>query len=100
MPEITLFQRMFPNAIGNSFREFLFGHDCPYCKRGWGTKRWARYDDTGSWRMHQRGSITFDTYESVYCERNGWFSRHWLTTVFFCFVAFISVVAAISAAFQ
>lgn len=40
----------------------------------------------GSVRMHVRGSMTFDNYQSHYCARNGWFSRHWFATglIVFC----------------
>lgn len=56
--------------------ELLFGKPCAHCQSGWQTRRWARYDGTGSWKMHQRGSMIFDDYELIFCERNGWFTRH------------------------
>ncbi len=55
--------------------KFLFGEQCPHCRESGNVHRWSRYDGTGSWRMHQWGH-----YESFFCERNGWFSRHWFIT--------------------
>lgn len=55
---------------------------CPMCDAGWPVKRWYREDGTGSWRMHQRGSVTFDNFESHFCRKNSWVSRHRLVTAF------------------
>lgn len=79
-------------------RIFLFGSECPLCNDGEIAHRWTRYDGTGSWRMHERGSVTFDTYKSKHCARNGWFTRHRLVTAMIVLAVGFFVIAGISAA--
>lgn len=91
------FRTLFPNAIGKTLREFLFGSACPRCNGGAHPRRWSRYDGTGSWRIHPTGYFP-DTYETSYCGRNGWFSRHWFTTVVIVFVIGLSVCVGVNVA--
>lgn len=99
---MTVFQRLFPNSIGTSLKDFLFGSDCPRCKAGSFTRRWNRYDGTGSWRMHHTwygpGHDPLMDYGDEYCARNGWFSRHWFATALIVFAVGFFVIAGINAA--
>lgn len=94
---MRVFSRLFPNAIGSSLRKFLFGERCQLCDDGSRRRRWSRYDGTGSWRMHTvhtgEGYDPINDYDSAFCQRNGWFSRHWVATALIVFV-----LAAISCA--
>lgn len=96
-----LFKRAFPNAIGGTLREFLFGAECRRCKGGSFAKRWDRYDGTGSWRMHHTwigpGHDPLIDYGDEYCARNGWFSRHRFTTVMIALVVGLVIVSASAA---
>lgn len=78
--------------------KFLFGSECPLCKDGRHVERVNFYDGKGSMRTHKRGSVTFDTYESKYCARNGWFMRHRLVTAVIVFAIGFFVIAGINAA--
>lgn len=93
---MRVFSRLFPNAIGSSLRKFLFGERCPLCDDGARRTRWSPYDGTGSRRMHSQGSVTFDNYDSRFCARNGWFSRHWLATALIVFVLAAILCAVLS----
>lgn len=89
---MRLFQRLFPNAIGSSIKEFLLGSPCSLCQGGSPRSRWSRYDGTGSWRMHRYyADPDFSDFDSTFCQRNGWFSRHWFATVLLVAVALILV---------
>jgi hypothetical protein len=101
---VTVFPRLFPRAIGGTLREFLFGSPCQRCEGGSYAKRWARYDGTGSWRMHHTwigpGHDYLFDYGDEYCARNGWFSRHRLLTALIAAVLalIVAMVAMVNAA--
>lgn len=69
---------------------------CPFCDAGWPVTRVNFYDGQGSKRMHVRGSVTFDTYESHFCARNDWFSRHRFATGLIIFYAVAALLACLS----
>jgi hypothetical protein len=98
----SLFRTLFPNAIGGTLQEFLFGSACRRCKGGSFAKRWQRYDGTGSWRMHHTwigpGHDSLIDYGDDYCARNGWFSRHWFTTTIIVIVIGLSLLVGVNVA--
>lgn len=101
---MTFFRRLFPTAIGGSFRSFLIGDVCQHCDTGNHPHRWSRYDGTGSWRMHRvwvgPEHDPINDYDSAFCRRNGWLSRHWFTVAAVAVVALIFVIGAIGEAFS
>jgi hypothetical protein len=76
---------------------------CQYCDDGVRVDSWARYDGTGTWRMHRvhtgEGFDPINDYDSVFCAYNGWFRRHRLITAFIIVATIVALWAGISSVY-
>lgn len=69
---------------------------CPFCDAGWPVTRHDFKDGRGSKRIHTRGSVAFNNYETRFCTKNSWFRRHRFVTALIVFCIACAVVAVFS----
>lgn len=55
---------------------------CSFCKAGWSSTYWVRYDGYGRQRLHPYFNPETMEMDSHFCQSQSWFSRHPFYTVY------------------